>query len=223
MKNTIRKIVLRMFPELDSGTHLPQLAVVTGIPDPPKSGEVCDEFQPRYAVDVRLLHPSGRIDEDMPLIRDVPVAMCAAAPDRGFAALPQPGTVVEIAFAFGMQTKPFIRSILPYNLKLPAIDAESQRWQQSATSFQEVDRTGNWRRQTAGEIVDQASKIWIGNQADNTLVLDSSFMGAVISALNTLASHTHPDVGACSQGGEVSAQSNVIGGLKQKLDLITKT
>lgn len=156
LKKIIRRIIVRMYPEIASGLHVPQFAAVVNVPDPPAAGEVCDEFRPYYAVDVRLLLPNGELDPDMPLMRDVPVAMTGAAPDRGFAALPQPGTIVEIAFAYGMQTKPFIRSVLPYKLKLPKIDETSQRWQQTAAVYQEVDASGNWLRATPVTITDRA-------------------------------------------------------------------
>ena len=238
MKNMIRKIIERIWPELASGTHLPLLAAVVAVPDPPAGGERCEENRPRYAVDVRLLLPNGQIDEKMPVIRDVPVAMPAAAPDRGFAALPLPGTIVEIAFAFGMQSKPFVRSILPYNIKLPTIDDQAMRWQQSGASFQEVDRAGNWKRTTDADIADTAQKcstvagasysvtspqIWIGNQANNSLVLLSSFMAAVISALTTLAEHTHNGSPAPDQSGAISAQATTSTGLKTTLDVFTST
>lgn len=155
LKKIIQRVVERLYPELADGSHLPRFAVVTAVPDPPRGGEKCDEFIPKYAVDCRLLDPRGQIDEDMPLMRDVPVAMSGAASDRGFALLPQPGTVVEIAFAYGLQTKPYIRSVLPYNQTLPAIDDLTMRWQQTANQYQEVDAAGNWTRTTPADILDQ--------------------------------------------------------------------
>lgn len=148
LKELVRKIVLRLWPEMAAGLHLPIWAVVTAVPDPPTGGEVSDEFTPKYAVDVRLLKPDLTIDEDMPLMRDVPVAMTASAPDRGFAALPQPGTIVEIAFAFGHQTHPYIRAVIPLFRKLPKIDDLTMRWQQTALSYQQVDGLGNWHLET---------------------------------------------------------------------------
>ena len=158
LKTIIRKIIYRLCPELPAGLHLPILAVVTNVPDPPAGGEQCSEIAPKYAVDVRLLKNDFTIDPEMPLMRDVPIALSGAAPDRGFALIPQPGTIVELAFAFGMQSHPYIRAVLPHGLKLPKIDAQSMRWQQSAASFQQVDAGGNWRRETAVHIADQAGQ-----------------------------------------------------------------
>ena len=215
LKTIIKKIVLRLYPELAAGMHLPILAVVTNVPDPPAGGEQCSEHTPKYAVDVRLLKNDFTIDPDMPLMRDVPVALSGAAPDRGFALIPQPGTIVELAFAFGLQTHPYIRAVLPHGLKLPKIDATSMRWQQSAVSFQQVDAGGHWRRETTETITDQAGtdiiraagqkvtetagmeysmqapKIWLGSPADNFLQIVSDFMAATITAFSVVAAHTH--------------------------------
>ncbi len=156
IREVVKKVVLRLFPELANKTHLPMWAVVISVPDPPSvGGAVHSDERPRYAVDCRLLKPDGKtIDDDMPALRDVPVSLGAAAPDRGFAGLPLPGTIVEIAFAYGRQSLPFIRAVLPFKLKLPIIDGKSMRWQQSAASFQEVDADGNWKRRTTGTISD---------------------------------------------------------------------
>lgn len=156
MKETIRKIVLRLFPELASGIHLPRLAMVTGVADAPDQGGICDPFRPRLAVNVRMLDEHWNIDESQPEIEAVPVTIPAGGMERGFAALPEPGAVVEIAFAYGKQSQPFVRSVMPFRLSLPEIDSATMRWQQSAASYQEVDRAGNWSRITNATITDDA-------------------------------------------------------------------
>lgn len=168
LKELIRKTVLKLFPELAAGLHLPLLAVVTGIADPPANGEICDEFTPKYAVDCRLLKSDFTIDDAMPLMRDVPVALSGAAPDRGLAMLPQPGTIVEIAFAFGLQTHPYIRAVLPHFRKLPVIDDKTMRWQQNAASFQQVNAAGDWLRKTDRTITDDAGDS-IARKAGNSI------------------------------------------------------
>ena len=230
MKNMIKKIVLRFWPELESGTHLPQLAVVVTIPDPPTAGEKHSHERPYYAVNCRLLKKNMEIDESMPVLRDIPVSMNGAAAARGMAGLPGEGTIVEIAFAFGCQSKPFIRSVLPFGMDLPAIDKRSMRWQQNKDSFQEVDGSGNWKRKTSGSISDQAQsisstgdEIWIGNSENNALKIDSDFMTAIMAALDALSNHTHPTVGAMAEGSAMTTQKTAIQALKMKLDAFTKT
>lgn len=156
LKNLVKRCILRLYPEIAAGLHLPKLAVVIAVPDPPAGGEICTEERPKYAVDCRLLKSDFTIDDEMPLMRDIPVALSGCAPDRGFALLPQPGTIVELAFAFGMQTHPYIRAVLPHNIKMPRIDARSMRWQQTAATYQQVDSEENWSRITPTSISDEA-------------------------------------------------------------------
>lgn len=163
LKNLVKRCILRLYPEIAAGLHLPKLAVVIAVPDPPAGGEICTEERPKYAVDCRLLKSDFTIDDEMPLMRDVPVALSGCAPDRGFALLPQPGTIVELAFAFGMQTHPYIRAVLPHNIKMPRIDARSMRWQQTAATYQQVDSEENWSRIASASITDTA-----GTEISNT-------------------------------------------------------
>lgn len=266
MKNAIENIVKAQYPELASRLHLPLLATVMEIPDPPTHGQRCSAERPYYAVNVRLLMPDGRIDDEVPLIRDVPVALPGAASHRGFAGLPQPGTVVELAFAFGRPDKPFIRSVLPYQLELPCCDGVSLRWQQTATAYQEVSAAGDWRRETdrtihdhaTGEIIREteadlkdsavgeaireagknstdragiswsgiAPKIWLGSESDNFLGIVNDFMATVISALGTLASHTHTETNtittAPKQAGDIAEAASAAGTAKARLTQIQK-
>ena len=247
LKELIRKNVLKLFPELAAGLHLPLLAVVTGIADPPANGEICDEFTPKYAVDCRLLKPDFTIDDAMPLMRDVPVALSGAAPDRGLAMLPQPGTIVEIAFAFGLQTHPYIRAVLPHFRKLPAVDALAMRWQQNAASFQQVNAAGDWLRKTDRTVTDDAGdsitrkagssitdaaaieykltalQIWIGTDMFNFLLIVSEFMQATGQALESLSGHTHKQIaGPPNEQGDISAAAGQISAKKALLDTFAK-
>lgn len=165
-------------PELPTGLHLPRLAVVTAIPDPPKNGETSHHPAPKYAVSVQLLTPQLDVDPDLPELRDVPVCLPAAGAARGIAALPQPGTVVEVAFAYGQLHLPFIRSALPYELELPQIDADHMRWQHTAETWQQADATG-WQRITTGTITDHA---------DGDITTDSG--GSIADTAGADISHT---------------------------------
>ncbi|MGE4301074.1 MAG: hypothetical protein AB7F40_05660 [Victivallaceae bacterium] len=236
MKEMVNRIARLLWPELDNRVHLPQLGRVVAIPDPPANGGSSTPERPRYAVDVRLLTPEMRIDDDMPLIRDVPVGLPGAGPERGFTALPKPGTIVEIAFAFGRLQLPFVRTVLPDGLALAVTDGASARWQQSAASFQEVDAAGNWKRATTGNIadiadgkIDQAAlgnwtasgkKVWLGTATDNSLSAISDCLAAVLAAIGILAGHTHPNVGGCEQSGSISSAKSSGDTAKERLDLI---
>lgn len=229
MRNIIKRIACKLWPELESKTYFPQLAIVIEVPDPPVSGGVSTPERPRYAVNVRMLRSDLTVDEEMPLIRDVPVTLPAAANDRSFAALPQPGTIVEVAFGFGKAYLPFIRSVFPFHLSLPEIDAMSQRWQQSTESFQQVDADGNWCRKTEGKIQDiageewitKAPKIYLGNN-ENLLQVISEYMETVSGVLSILSRHTHPATGEISQRDDVSSAAKKITTQKARVDVIKK-
>lgn len=206
--------------------------IVTKIPDPPDQEDAtCTPQRPFYAVNIKLLTPKFEYDKNMPELLDVPVAMCGASKQRGLAALPQPETMVLVSFIGGSLSKPVVTAVLPHYMTLPQIAAEVMRWQQNAESFQEVDSAGNWKRKTSGSISDEAQteinniapKIWIGNSIDNALVLDSSFMDAIINALDVLSAHTHPTVGPMAEGGAITTYKTAIEALKTKLDAFAKT
>lgn len=152
MEDAIARIVARKYPELAHGLHLPLLAVVVAISDPPEQPELAEEFRPRYAVDVRVLTPKGKPDTSVPIFRSVPLPMANAGNERGSLAFPEPGTVVELAFAFGQPDQPFIRTVLSRGLGVPALDREEQLWQQSEAVRQKVDAGASWSRSTHGDI-----------------------------------------------------------------------
>jgi hypothetical protein len=221
--------------EQKAGMQLPCFGIVTAIPDPPKTGGACLQERPKYAVNLRLLRADLTVDPAMPELKEVPVALPGAGQSRGFSGLPRPGTVVEVAFGYGLQTLPFVRSIMPYGLELMPTGETSMRWQHSAASFQEASEAGDWKRVSPGQITDQcvhqviqaaadfqakAPKVWVGSEAENVLGLVSEFMAATISALNTLSSHTHPSVGTITQGSSVSGQASAISGVKVRLDVV---
>jgi hypothetical protein len=61
-KDAIRRAVGGQFPELIGGYHLPRFARVGSVADAPASAGICDDFRPRYAVDIELLGPDGEVD-----------------------------------------------------------------------------------------------------------------------------------------------------------------
>jgi type VI secretion system (T6SS) baseplate-like injector VgrG len=239
MKDAILKTIRKYYPELESNRLFPVPGIVTKVPDPPsQEAAVSTPQRPQYAVNIKLLTPKFEYDENMPELLDVPVAMSGAGNQRGFAALPQPKTMVLVSFIGGSLSKPIVIAVLPHFLALPQISAEAERWQQSAASFQEVDPDGNWKRKTSGSISDQAQnidlegsaeitakapQIYIGNGTDNALVLNSGHMAAIIAALDTIANHTHNPDGTVAQAAAITTQKIAIQALKVKLDAFAKT
>jgi hypothetical protein len=68
-----------------------------------------------------------------------------------------------------------------------------------------------------------APKSWVGSSNENVLKQLSELMQLVINLCDILSSHTHPSVGACSQGAQVSQVGTDTGAVKTRLDGITET
>jgi hypothetical protein len=156
MEDAIRRTVERQFPELTGGYHLPRFARVIAVADAPAGAGICDDFRPRYAVDVEVLGPDGEADPKMPPLAGVPLPLPTGGEEMGMYAFPEEGTQVVVCFAYGLPNKPYIQTILPHGLSMPKVPKGDQVWQHSEGCQQRVDADGNWLRQTDGKIQDKA-------------------------------------------------------------------
>jgi hypothetical protein len=157
MEEAVTRIVERRFPELAGAYHLPRFARVIAIADPPSTSGLCDDFRPRYAVDLEVLGADGEPDPDLPSLPGVPLPVPSGGNEMGFFGFPHEGTTVVVSFAYGLPSKPFILQILPHGLALPKVPKGDLLWQQSEAVQQRVDAKGNWTRTTDGKITDKAS------------------------------------------------------------------
>ncbi|MHC5133438.1 hypothetical protein ACYSTU_20110 [Pseudomonas glycinis] len=156
MDDAIRRAVERQFPELTGGYHLPRFARVVAVADAPADAGLCDDFRPRYAVDIEVLGPNDEPDPALPALTGVPLPLPTGGEEMGIYAFPEEGTRVVVCFAYGLPNKPYIQSILPHGLSMPKVPKGDQVWQHSEAAQQRVDADGNWLRQTDGKIRDQA-------------------------------------------------------------------
>ena len=156
MEDAIRRSVERQFPELTGGYHLPRFARVIGVADAPTGAGICDDFRPRFAVDIELMGSDGEPDPALPVLAGVPLPMPMGGDEMGFFAFPEEGTQVVVCFAYGLPNKPYIQTILPHGLSLPKVPKGDQVWQHSESAQQRVDADGNWLRQTEGRIRDKS-------------------------------------------------------------------
>ncbi|MGP5566395.1 hypothetical protein ACTXN8_03245 [Pseudomonas helleri] len=156
MEDVIVRAVERAFPELPGGYHLPRFARVVGVADAPTGAGICDDFRPRFAVDLRVLGVDGEPDTDLPTLAGVPLPVPLGGDEMGFFGFPEEGTTVVVGFAYGLPHKPFIQTILPHGLSLPKVPKGDQVWQHSEASQQRVEANGSWLRQTDGRIRDQS-------------------------------------------------------------------
>jgi len=156
MEEVIQRTVERRFPELTGGYHLPRFGRVVAVPDAPKTQGLCDDFRPRFAVDVEVLLPNGEPDPALPILQSLPLPVPNGGQEAGMYGFPEEGTTVVVGFAYGLPHKPFIQQILAHGLSLPRVPKGDQVWQHSEACQQRVDADGNWLRQTDGLIRDQA-------------------------------------------------------------------
>ncbi|MFJ3371005.1 hypothetical protein [Pseudomonas sp. NPDC086251] len=156
MEDAIRRAVDRQFPELSGGYHLPRFGRVVAVPDAPAAPGLCDDFRPRFGVDVEVLLPDGERDPTLPILTSLPLPAPMGGQEAGMFGFPEEGTTVVISFAYGLPNKPFITQILPHGLSLPRVPKGDQVWQHSEACQQRVDADGNWLRQTDGKIQDKA-------------------------------------------------------------------
>lgn len=158
MEEAVTRIVERRFPELAGAYHLPRFARVLAVADPPANAGLCDDFRPRYAVDLEVLAHDGEPDPSLPHLLGVALPVPGGGSESGFYAFPEEGTVVVVSFAYGLPNKPFILQILPHGLNLPRVPKGDQLWQHSNAVQQRADAEGNWLRSTDARITDQASE-----------------------------------------------------------------
>jgi hypothetical protein len=156
MDDAIRRSVARQFPELSGSYHLPRFGRVVAVPDAPVAPGLCDDFRPRFGVDVEVLLPDGEPDPDLPILSSLPLPAPMGGQEAGMFGFPEEGTTVVVSFAYGLPSKPFITQILPHGLSLPRVPKGDQVWQHSEACQQRVDADGNWLRQTDGKIQDKA-------------------------------------------------------------------
>ncbi|MCD5993636.1 hypothetical protein KDX38_08380 [Pseudomonas sp. CDFA 602] len=156
MDDAVKRSVERQFPELSGQYHLPRFAQVVAIADAPADAGMCDDFRPRYAVDLQVLTPDGMPDASMPLLPGVPLPVPTGGDEMGMYAFPHEGTRVVVCFAYGLPHCPYIQTILPHGLSLPKVPKGDHVWQHSDVAQQRVDAAGNWSRLTDGKISDQS-------------------------------------------------------------------
>lgn len=109
MDDAIKRSVERQFPEISGGYHLPRFAKVMAVADAPANAGLCDDFRPRFSVDLQVMGPDGEIDPALPVLAGVPLPMPVGGDEMGFFAFPEEGTQVVVCFAMACRTSPTSR------------------------------------------------------------------------------------------------------------------
>lgn len=172
MDEQIKRIEERNHHELFDRSSLPIIARIVSISDPLRTESLSEKFRPRYAVDLQVLRPNGEPDELLPVFRAVPLPVSAAGLERGAMGFPEPGTLVELAFAWGLPSMPFVRTILADGLSLPAIAPGEVLLQAAPGVCQRADTEGNWTRETDADIFDNCMRYLLDCYSCSTTAQD---------------------------------------------------
>ena len=79
----------------------------------------------------------------VPLFHAVPLPVQSAGLERGMYGFPEPGTIVELAFAYGLPDRPFIRRVLGEGASLPPVEPGELVHQAAPGVYQRADSAGN--------------------------------------------------------------------------------
>lgn len=198
VKNAIKRLVLRYFPELGQRKHLPQLARIERIYDIPATATISTAFRPLKAADVQLLNPLTGEPLAVPVFQQVTLGTGQAS-DRGLLNEPTPGMHCLIQYIDGLNSHAVITNLLPWQSLVPEHKRTDVTLQQSNRSKIQ-GRDGNWHTTTDGEITQtsDSSKIKTRNReeiyhqrtcsidAHDTLKIDGNQITEVMGALKTV-------------------------------------
>ena len=222
VKNAIRRLVLRYFPELGQRKHLPQLARIENVYDLPVNGsKVSTSFRAYRAADIQLLDAVTKKPISVPIFEQVTLATGQAS-EQGLFIEPKPGMYCLIQYIDGLDSIPVITSLLPWNTLVPENRCADVSLQQSNRS-KLTGANENWHLQTDGEIKQTSQKSDVDAQIRNekyhqrtttiashdTTKVDGSQINEVMGALKTLV----------GEKALIVALDNLLLGSKKQVDI----
>ena len=151
VKQAIKRLIQRYFPELNERKHLPQLARIEKIYDlPSDAAAISTAFRPLKAADVQLLNPLTNEPLAVPVFQQVTLGTGQAS-DHGLLNEPMPGMQCLIQYIDGLNSHPVITSLLPWQSLVPEHKRTDVTLQQNNRSKLQ-GRDGNWHLTTDGDI-----------------------------------------------------------------------
>ena len=151
VKQAIKRLIQRYFPELNERKHLPQLARIEKIYDlPSDAAAISTAFRPLKAADVQLLNPLTNEPLAVPVFEQVTLGTGQAS-DHGLLNEPMPGMQCLIQYIDGLNSHPVITNLLPWQSLVPEHKRSDITLQQNNRSKLQ-GRDGNWHTTTDGDI-----------------------------------------------------------------------
>ena len=151
VKQAIKRLIQRYFPELNERKHLPQLARIETIYDLlSDDAAISTAFRPLKAADVQLLNPLTGEPLAVPVFQQVTLGTGQAS-DHGLLNEPIPGMQCLIQYIDGLNSHPVITNLLPWQSLVPEHKRTDVTLQQNSRSKIQ-GRDGNWQLTTDGDI-----------------------------------------------------------------------
>lgn len=156
MEADINRIIRREFPEIAAGYHLPILGRIEAVTDAPVNAAISDAFRPHFAADIVVLDKQRRPVKDLPIYKAIPLPVPFAGLERGHFAMPEPGSLCEIAFMYGMADQMVIRQVFGLGLSMQSVLPGEVISQAGPDVYDKTDARGNKSRITHGNILDES-------------------------------------------------------------------
>ncbi|QUI71240.1 hypothetical protein [Pseudoalteromonas sp. M8] len=151
VKQAIKRLILRYFPELGERKHLPQLAKFVAIYDlPTDTPKASTPYRPYKAADIQLINPQTLEPTDAPVFQQVTLAI-GQPNNAGVISHPKPGMLCLLQYIDGLNSLPVITAILPWQSLVPSSKHTDVSLLQSATSSIQ-GRDESWHMKTDRDI-----------------------------------------------------------------------
>ncbi|KZN61566.1 hypothetical protein [Pseudoalteromonas luteoviolacea] len=152
VKQAIKRLIQRYYPELSERKHLPQLARIEKIYDLPSNGSrISTAFRPHKAVDIQLLDPVTHEPTNTPVFEQITLATGQAS-NMGLVNEPKPSMHCLVQYIDGLNSYPVITCLLPWGALVPEQKHTDVGIRQSSRA-QIQGRDGNWKIESDDSII----------------------------------------------------------------------
>jgi hypothetical protein len=175
-RRVIAAVLGELFPEIAGARHVPFRARVLAVK--PVAAGVSTLAAPGYTAMLQPLRMDGSADDAAPILYDVPIQALWAGNGAAFFRLPEPKSIVRVAFDYGDPSLPVILGAVTDGQTVPDAAVGELVIQQSASASIRIKATGAMAlRLTPG------AKLSAGNGVVELLAVLDEFMGYVESQI----------------------------------------
>ncbi len=213
VKETLKALMRESMPELN-GFQWPLRAKVVKLHE---AGGTVGEFSKKYSIDVQPLKPDGSVDEEKPVIPDVPIDITWAGAGRALMGLPPIGATVRVEFYYWDASQPYVSGILADGYNIPDHPLGSFIVQQKDGVFIKINPGGDVEITTDKNIKLQAGKAQMTFDKSGAIEVGPGMM-SISAAGNIALSGGGPAVARVGDSVECPCGTGRITGGSSKVD-----